>query len=65
MLTVTVYTICSPCEYEPGMPVECVTVECRTPVLFRSFTTDDDAMVYALNQAEENGQGIARIITRD
>lgn len=65
MLTVTVYTICSPCEYEPGMPVECVTVECQRPLMFRSFATDGEAMAYATQQAEETGQNIARIITRD
>lgn len=65
MLTVTVYTIDASMQYESGMPVDYVTVECTRPVLFRSFATDDDAMAYALNQAEETGQGIARIITRD
>lgn len=69
MLTVTVYlpqdTASNTAQYEPGMPVDCVTVECQRPLMFRQFATDDDAMAYALNQAEETGQGIARIITRD
>lgn len=65
MLTVTVYSIDAPTDYQPGMPVDCATVECQRPLMFRQFATDDEAMAYALNQAEETGQGIARIITRD
>jgi hypothetical protein len=65
MLTVTVYTIDNPSAYEPGDTIDCATVECIAPVIFRQFATDDDAMAYAAQQAEETGQNIARIITRD
>lgn len=65
MIKLTVYTIDNPCEYQPGESIDCATVECASPVLFRSFETEGEAMVYAESMREETGHNIARIITRD
>lgn len=65
MLKITVYTIGNPIDYNPGEPIECATVECAAPVLFRSFESDGEAMAYAELMREETGHNIARYITRD
>ena len=65
MIKLTVYTTGNPTEYQPGEAIDCCTVECNAPVIFRSFETEGEAMVYAETMREETGHNIARIITRD